>query len=632
MRLAMVSEHASPLSALGGVDAGGQNVYVAETARHLSRAGVRVDVFARRDNPGQPRIVEWLDGVRVVHVDAGPAAFIRKEEMLPLMGDFTDWMEAFIAEQGGYDVVHANFFMSGMVASELKRRLGIPFVITFHALGKVRRAHQSEADEFPDERFDIEDRLVSAADCVIAECPQDERDLIGLYRAEASKIRIIPCGFDPREMWPVARELARAHLGLPMDAPIVLQLGRMVPRKGVDNVLRAFGLMCRTALDGYLVIVGGGAEDPEDDRSPEMQRLRAIAEEEGVGDRVIFAGRKGRQELRYFYSAADVFVTTPWYEPFGITPLEAMACGTPVIGSDVGGIKHTVRDGQTGYLVPPKDPQTLAERLTAICGDAELRDGLGRAGLRRVNAEFTWRIVGDALLDAYEEVTSGRMLEASWKDLATIERGFDEAQEALRRARGNLAPGIMQAAEELRACFATGGKVLACGNGGSATDAQHFTAELVGRFCGEDCAPLPAVAITSDSAILTAWSNDYGYNDVFARQVHALGSPGDLLLAISTSGRSENVLAALKAARKRGMRSVALLGGDGGACAAEADVCVTVPTKPTTRVQETHGVVLHLLAELLEEDRTPGRMRSLSQTTTARVRDVREPVPEGRVQ
>lgn len=607
MRLALVSEHASPLSVLGGVDSGGQNVYVAEIARHLARAGIRVDVFTRRDDPGEAQIVDWLDGVRVIHVDAGPASFVRKEEMLPFMGEFTNQVEQFCRTHGTYDVLHANFFMSGMVGAELKRRLGIPFVVTFHALGKVRRVHQHEADEFPDERFEIEDRLVAAADCIIAECPQDERDLIGMYRAEASKIRIVPCGFDPREMWPVPQELARAHVGLPMDGPIVLQLGRMVPRKGVDNVLRAFGLLTRSELDAYLVVVGGSADDAADDFTAEMRRLRSIAGEEGVADRVIFAGRKNRQELRYYYSAADVFVTTPWYEPFGITPLEAMACATPVIGSDVGGIKHTVRDGVTGFLVPPKDPQVLAARMAQVCGDADLRDSLGRAALRRVNAEFTWKIVADALLEAYEDVTSGRMLEASWKDLAMVERGFDEAQKTLRRARGALAGDIMRAAELLRACFALGGKVLTCGNGGSATDAQHFTAELVGRFCNDDCAPLPAIALTADSAILTAWSNDYGYEDVFARQVRALGLPGDVLVAVSTSGRSPNVVAAMRSAHDVGMHVIGLLGGDGGICAAEADVCVTVPARETARVQETQSVVLHLLAELLEEERTPAR-------------------------
>lgn len=605
MRLAMISEHASPLSVLGGVDSGGQNVYVAETARHLARAGVRVDVFTRRDDPGEATVVDWLDGVRVIHVDAGPARFVRKEEMLPLMPAFADWIEAYCRDHGAYDVCHANFFMSGMVGAELKRRLGIPLVITFHALGKVRRVHQQEADEFPDERFDIEDRLVAAADCIIAECPQDERDLIGLYRAEASKIRVVPCGFDPREMWPVPRELARAHVGLPMDDPIVLQLGRMVPRKGVDNVLRAFGLMIRNSLDAHLVIVGGDAETPEDDRSPEMQRLRAIAEEEGVSERVIFAGRKDRQELRYYYSAADVFVTTPWYEPFGITPLEAMACATPVIGSDVGGIKHTVRDGRTGFLVPPKDPQALAEKMAEVCGDGALRDELGRAGLRRVNAEFTWRIVGDALAEAYDDVTSGRLLEASWRDLATIERGFDDSADTLRRSRGALAPGIMQALELLRGCFTMGGKVLACGNGGSAADAQHFCAELVGRYSEPDVVPLPAVALTADTALLTAWSNDYGYEDVFARQVQALGASGDVLVAISTSGASPNVLSALRAARALGVRSIALLGGDGGTCAGQADVCIVAPARLTARIQEAHAVVLHLLAELLEEERRP---------------------------
>ena len=237
-RIALISEHASPLGALGGVDSGGQNVYVGQVARHLAARGWSVDVFTRRDDPALPESVE-RGGVRVVHVPAGPTSHIPKEQLLPYMGAFTDWVLRRCQAGGRYDVIHANFFMSGLVAADVKRALGTPFAITFHALGKVRRQHQGTADGFPDARFAIEERIVREADLIVAECPQDRLDLIDLYGADPTRIAMVPCGFDPAGLWPMNKGLARAVLGLPPDEPLVLQLGRMVPRKGVETVVRA---------------------------------------------------------------------------------------------------------------------------------------------------------------------------------------------------------------------------------------------------------------------------------------------------------------------------------------------------------------------------------------------------------
>ncbi|MGE5137932.1 MAG: glycosyltransferase, partial [Rudaea sp.] len=214
-RIALISEHASPLALLGGVDSGGQNVYVAQIAKHLAGTGYEVDVFTRRDNELLPEIAEWVNGVRIIHVPAGPAAFVRKEELLPYMDDFTAYMLRFMKKQRrSYDLIHANFFMSGLVAADIKRQQGIPFVITFHALGRVRKQYQGDADEFPDERLEIEERVVAEADHIIAEAPQDEEDLINLYNADPSKITIVPCGFDPAEFWPINKVVARIALGI----------------------------------------------------------------------------------------------------------------------------------------------------------------------------------------------------------------------------------------------------------------------------------------------------------------------------------------------------------------------------------------------------------------------------------
>jgi glycosyltransferase involved in cell wall biosynthesis len=408
-RIAWISDHASPLALLGGADGGGQNVYVGQLAKHLVARGTSVDVFTRRDHPHLRESADW-QGARVIHVPAGPPRPICKEDMLPYMADFTSFLLAFCRrERYAYDLLHANFFMSALVAMNVKRKLGIPFVVTFHALGRVRRIHQGDADVFPPERMEIEDRAVAEADCVIAECPQDRSDLIELYSAKPEKLRIVPCGFAPQEFGPSSKKEARKRLGLELDVPVVLQLGRLVPRKGIDNVIRAMGRLHRIhGMAARLLVVGGEAREPDPARTPEIGRLAAIARQEEVADRVTFVGSRERQELRNYYCAADVFVTTPWYEPFGITPVEAMACGTPVIGSAVGGIKSTVRHNETGFLVPPKDPDALAARLAELLSDPVRLANFGARSLEHARTHFTWRRVAGDLAKIYDEVSRSR--------------------------------------------------------------------------------------------------------------------------------------------------------------------------------------------------------------------------------
>jgi D-inositol-3-phosphate glycosyltransferase len=405
-RIAIVSDHASPLAAPGSIDCGGQNVYVAHLARELGQAGYLVDIFTRRDSMAQKQVIEWRENIRVVQVPAGPAHYVPKEQMLPYMDAFARFVTRFARRQEFlYDIVHANFFMSGMVAQHLKQVLGIPFVITFHALGHVRRLAQGAADGFPPARLRIEDSLMRSADRIIAECPQDRQDMVQLYGAPASRIDIAPCGFDPEELWPVESALARRKLGLDADRFLVLQLGRIVPRKGIDTVVESLALLRdRHAIDAELLVVGGDLERPGSRDTPEMARLRALAARLGIGHAVHFTGQKERAELRYYYSAANVFVTTPWYEPFGITPVEAMACARPVIGAEVGGIKSTVVDGETGFLVPSRDPQAVAERLAALHNHPELAHGMGEQGLRRAYQHYTWRTVALQAAAIYRSV------------------------------------------------------------------------------------------------------------------------------------------------------------------------------------------------------------------------------------
>ena len=411
-RIALISEHASPLAAQGGIDSGGQNVYVAHTARLLAAMGFHVDVFTRRDDDDLPEVVHWAPRLRVIHVRAGPARFVRKEALLPYMPAFAQAVAAHARgarERGaGYALSHAHFFMSGLASRRLREELAIPFVVTFHALGKVRLIHQPH-DEFPRHRTVIEQLVMDAAAAVVAECPQDEMDLRRHYRVLPERVRMIPCGFDPAEMFPVDRAEARRRLNLPAERPIILQLGRMVPRKGVDDVIRALGqVKARAAQVPLLVIVGGETYEPDPVSTPEIGRLMQVAADAGVSADVRFVGQRPRGDLRYYYGAADVFVTMPWYEPFGITPVEAMACGVPVVGARVGGVQYSVDDGRTGFLVEPRNPEALARRLLHLFSDPSIPRLLGKRGLKRAQDLFTWQRVTSALADLYAQIVHPR--------------------------------------------------------------------------------------------------------------------------------------------------------------------------------------------------------------------------------
>ena len=604
-RIALISEHASPLAILGGVDGGGQNVYVGEVAKNLAVLGYEVDVFTRKDSQLLPEAAEWIDGVRIIHVPAGPQEYVRKEELLPYMAEFTAYILQFCQrENKAYDLIHANFWMSGLVAADIKRAIAIPFAITFHALGRVRRFHQGDADQFPEQRFAIEERIIAEADRIIAECPQEKEDLLHFYLADPDKITIIPGGFDTSQFCPVGKALARVALGLHPEERIILQLGRMVPRKGVDTAIRGFAHFVKESLyqlpTARLLIVGGESDRPDPKQCPEIGRLQAIALEEQVSTQVTFVGRRSREALKWYYSAADVFITTPWYEPFGITPVEAMACGTPVIGSDVGGIKFTVRDGETGYLVPPRNPQAIAKALGYLYQHPQVMSNFRTAAIRRTHELFTWQKVTSAIAELYEQVLAPTSHVAPCEG-AIIDHRFNNLQKALQASQRLCRTEILDVAQILSTCFASDGKILICGNGGSAADAQHFAAEFVGRFKCPSRRGLPALALTADTAVLTAWSNDAGYEHVFARQVEAFGRAGDVLIGISTSGNSRNLLRAFETAKSQGLLAIALLGKDGGELRHMADISIIVPATDTQHIQEVQIFIIHLLCELVEE-------------------------------
>jgi D-inositol-3-phosphate glycosyltransferase len=408
LRIAMLSEHASPLALLGGQDAGGQNVYVDEVSRNLGKLGIAVDVFTRSDNPSLPTVVQWAPGVRVVHLQAGQQRFIPKDDLWPLMPLFRDALLAFVAADGAaYDALHGNFWMSGWVATEARRLLGVPAVQIFHAMGKTKARHQGAADTSPSERIAVERDVVSAVDALIAQCPSERAELVDDYGADPTKVTVIPSAVNIEQFTPVARDEARRRIGLPMDGLVVAYVGRMLPRKDVRNLVRAMGRLRERWPElstPTLLLVGGETIDPDPQATPEIGALMRLADEVGVRASTRFVGKRQPHDLRDYYSAADVVVTTPWYEPFGLTPLEAMACGRPVIGSAVGGITYTVKNGETGYLVPPRDPDALAERIAFMLKRPELLRRMGRAARLRVEREFTWPTVAERTASLYERV------------------------------------------------------------------------------------------------------------------------------------------------------------------------------------------------------------------------------------
>ena len=415
-RIAFLSEHASPLALLGGEDAGGQNVYVDEVSRNLARRGYTVDVFTRRDTSTVPEVVEWTPGVRVIHLDAGPASFLPKDALWPLMPDFRDAFLHFMErDEARYDLIHGNFWMSGWVATELQRRLNIPAVQIFHAMGMTKQRHQGSDDTSPSGRVEVEKEIIRDVTRIIVQCPAEWDELVNDYGADPQKISIIPSAVNTQVFRPVERSLACERVSLPQEPFVVAYIGRMVPRKDVRNVVRAFALLVERCtrearMQGTsvppveLLLVGGETVEPDATATPEIGVLQQLVRALNITPYVRFAGMRQQGVLHNYYSASDVVVTTPWYEPFGLTPLEGMACGRPVIGSAVGGITYTIADGETGFLVPPRDPQMLADRLYELLVHPELRERMGEAARDRVETEFTWPVVALRTGSLYEQV------------------------------------------------------------------------------------------------------------------------------------------------------------------------------------------------------------------------------------
>ncbi|MGI5201743.1 glycosyltransferase [Spirillospora sp. CA-108201] len=395
MKIAMVSEHASPLAAgrgpagkgPGGADGGGQNVFVAELAAGLGGQGHRVTVYTRRDAATLPERVRFAPGVTVEHVPAGPAEPIAKDDLLPWMHDFGRYLERRWAADPP-DVAHAHFWMSGLAAVQAAQAAGaarrIPVVQTYHSLGAVKRRHQGDGDTSPASRVRLERALGRAADAVVATCSDEAAELIAMG-VPRDRVRVVPGGVDLDLFSPEGP----VHGGRGRHRLVVLS--RLVERKGVDTAIGALAYL----PDAELLVAGGPPRGGLDgDR--EVRRLRRAAADAGVAGRVEFLGRLRRDEVPPLLRSASLAVTLPWYEPFGMVPLEAMACGVPVVATAVGGHLDTVVHGVTGVVVPPRDPDTAAQAIRRMLDDPARRAAMGRAGGGRARGRYSWaRVTAD---------------------------------------------------------------------------------------------------------------------------------------------------------------------------------------------------------------------------------------------
>ncbi|QBI54507.1 glycosyltransferase [Streptomonospora litoralis] len=399
MRIAMVSEHAGPLALLGEEDTGGQNVHVADLARALGARGHEVTVHTRRTRAEDPETVEFAPGVRVHHVSAGPPRPLSKDELPPHMGEFAEHLRAEWSRSSP-DIAHAHYWMSGSAALEAGGATGTPVVQTFHALGVDKSRHQGEDDTSPSEREQVEADVARRVDRVVATSSLERRELRS-WNVDSRRITVVPCAVDPELFRPEGRSAERG------ERFRILSLGRIVPRKGIRTLIGALAGVPEAEL-----VVAGGAAPERMDADPHIAGLRAAAEEAGVADRVAFTGGVPRSEVPGLLRSADLCVNVPWYEPFGMSTVEAMACGVCVIASNVGGHLDTVVQGVTGRLVPPRDARTLAYWIRMLMADPVTRESLAIAGADRAAVRYTWPLVARQTEQCYESVLLERGREA----------------------------------------------------------------------------------------------------------------------------------------------------------------------------------------------------------------------------
>src|SRR5213593_1892950 len=418
-RIAMVSVHACPLAKLGGRDSGGMNVYVRELARDLGARGIEVDVFTRWRERYDPRIQQLGPNARVIHVESGPIGYWPKMAVYEHLDQFGEKLLEHVAAEGKrYDLVHAHYWLSAKVARTLAEHWRVPRIQMFHTLGLVKREVLDEdIDGESDVRVAIEREAVRESAAIVAASTIELAELRQLYRADPSRVAVIPCGVDPGVFHPIRQADAREALGRDQCERLILFVGRIEQIKGIDVLLRALAVLFRQRPElrsDVCLLVVGGALDPGDD-APETEKileLRRLVHEHRMEANVAFVGSRGQEELALYYAAADVCAVPSLTESFGLVALEAMACGTPVVGTRVGGLQTVIENGKSGLLVPAGDYQALADAMAEVLLDARLRMHLAH-GARERAEQFTWRRVGDRIVDLYDRVLEERKVKVS---------------------------------------------------------------------------------------------------------------------------------------------------------------------------------------------------------------------------
>ncbi len=422
-RLAILSMHTDPLAPLGGDFTGGMNVYAREVAKALAELCVRADVFTRLESASAPREVPIADGARLIRVEAGPREKMDKDAQVEWADAFARGITDFAQENGiSYDGVSAHYWLSGLAGEMLAKTWGVPLSIRFHTLAALKNDALPEDTRRESElRLSSEPALAQAADAVLASSPAEARAISEI--SSAAGVHVVPCGVDLETFMPHLKDEARARLGLREDYAYVLSVGRIERVKGFDRLVEAFAMMRkeRPGLVAHLLHLGGEIrEDAEktqgsyraaDFASPaqaaEVARLEELARKLGVAESLIFAGAKPQEDLPLYYSAADVFALPSRYESFGMTAVEAAACGLPTLAFDVGGLSQAVREGKSGHLIPDGDTRAYAHQMLQTLENPGERPN--RAAARWAES-FAWRRVAEAELEIWARLRQGAAL------------------------------------------------------------------------------------------------------------------------------------------------------------------------------------------------------------------------------
>ncbi len=395
--IAVVSVHTSPLARPGTRDSGGLNVYVRELSREMGKRGHTMDIFTRRTEAAAAEVTRIDEHTRVIQVTAGPFE-ADKAQQRRYLETFRKGAMAFGDTEPDhiYDLVHSHYWMSGWVGQTLADCWNAPHVVMFHTLAEAKNRHHMGERE-PRYRIAGERVVAQGADQIIAASEGEKEMLAEMYRASPNRISVVPCGVDTDKFRPMDRDAAKRKLGLDTDLPVLLFVGRIEALKGIDVLIRA-----AAQLEGrfQLVVVGGDEKD-----SDRRETLESLATELGVRGKVVFLDAVPHDELPTVYNASDICVMPSYYESFGLVALEAMACGVPVVASRVGGLKETVQDGRTGYLVPWRCPEPFAERLDLLLTNEPLRLNLGEEA-RRVSENFRWSAVAEQVEGVYHDLVS----------------------------------------------------------------------------------------------------------------------------------------------------------------------------------------------------------------------------------